>query len=105
MTEKKEVIETVAEKTESKPQTQSGPQAFVFPQVQGDAFSQFDPATGWFWIGLRIPAFDMTGAKEFIAAQGFQLWQVFRQLQQAAVAKSKLVQPGGIRGVFNKLKQ
>jgi hypothetical protein len=63
---------------------------FPEDQIKGDGFTQFDPATGWFWIGLRPEKFSFRTAWAYVKSQEFGLAQLFDQIEANRMLRAQI---------------
>lgn len=75
------------------PQAESSTEALQFPTPKGDGISQFDPKTGFIWIGINIAKFPEKDAQAFIRSQEFMIAQIYTQMAVAAQQRMKLAAP------------
>lgn len=78
-----------AEPQEAATQTAETPN-MEFPKPAGQGFSQYDPGTGWIWIGLHAPSFQFRDAWAFIKSQGYLVSSVFTKLEKERMMRSQL---------------
>lgn len=74
--------------------------------IPGQGFSQFDPKTGWLWIGIKPQSFSRDTAWAFIQSQKFMFFHLYDQLMAELQKRTTLAQathgrPGAIQKLIN----
>jgi hypothetical protein len=83
------------EESQSVPQAESPHLEFPEDKIQGQGYSQFNPKTGWLWIGLKLPAFNFRTALAFIHSQEYLVSSVFDTIEGERMRKMALANPKG----------
>lgn len=83
-------------------------QNFKFPEVQGDGHAQYDPASGWCWIGINLKKFSFRDAWAFVKSQEFLVATSMSRLEQERMIRQQITsaqpkQQGALRAVAAKL--
>ncbi len=67
-----------------------------FPEdkIQGQGFSQYNPKTGWLWVGIHLPSFLRHTAWAFVTSQRFLFEQAFDNIEQERMRRMQLTAGG-----------
>lgn len=97
--------EVPAEEAAAAPQPQQN--YATFPEIQGDAFTQYNPESGWLWIGVKLPKFSsFRDAWAFVKSREFDFAQAFTQIERKRMLEAQLSvksAPDGIKKFLAKL--
>lgn len=77
-------------------------------RIKGDGFTQLNPKTGWFWVGINLNKFSFRDAWAFIKSQEYLISSYLTQRENAAMIRAQLANKGpkagpGIEGLARKL--
>ena len=77
------------------PQPEANHLAFPEDKIQGQGYSQYNPKTGWIWIGIKLQFFNFRTAWAFITSQKYLVSTVFDQIENERMRKMAIANPGG----------
>lgn len=58
--------------------------------AKSDGFTQMNPETGWYWIGINLNKFSFRSAWAFIRSQEFAIAQYMDQREQQTMIRAQL---------------
>lgn len=78
------------EEVAPQPEAEARTNNLDFPTPPGQGFSQFDPKTGWAWIGIHLPSFSFRDAWSFIKSQEYMISSTYTKIDQERAMRAQI---------------